>query len=325
MVRFSAIKQSNAAFAKQDVSNTRGLVVVLAGATSNLGQGTLMQLAAMLDGSTFYVLGRSATRFAGQLAKLEGLNPNLRVVFIETDVSLLSGIDSACQRIVAAEKKVDYLFMSQGCIPLTVPKYTKEGLDTCFALSYFSRIRLIVNLLPLLRQSPRPRVLSVLNGGREKAIREDDLGLEDARHYAPRPAINHTTLMMTLALELLASNDKQITFMHAFPGLVATDNFSRLSAPESYGLIGRLILPLVARFISTMQWLFGMSAADCGARQAFLLTSDKYGPGVAWRIDQKSESVTKAGVLDAYREQGWRDKVWDYTMRIFEKALATGS
>ncbi|KAF2177268.1 hypothetical protein K469DRAFT_677524 [Zopfia rhizophila CBS 207.26] len=246
--------------------------------------------------------------------------------FAKNDAENAQGlVCSACERIAAAEKKVDYLFMSQGGIPLTVPRYTKEGIDICSALSYFSRMWLIVNLLPLLRQSSRPRVLSVLNGGREKTIMEDDIGLEDARHYAPRAAINHTTTMTSPAFELLASSDKHITFMHAFPGLVATDNFARLAAPESYGFIGRLIVPLLGQFISMVQWLFGMSAADCGARQAFLLTSEKYGPGEAWRIDQRSDSVATSGVLEEYRERGWRDKVWDYTIHVFEKALATSS
>lgn len=147
------------------------------------------------------------------------------------------------------------------------------------------------------------------------------MGLEDPRHYAPRATMNHTTTMTSLAFDVLASNDKQITFMHAFPGLVATDNFSRLAAPESYGFIGRLILPLFSRFLSTIQWLFGMSAADCGARQAFLLTSDKYGPGEPWRIDQHSEAVTTPGVLASYRERGWGIKVWDYTLQVFERVL----
>jgi len=195
----------------------------------------------------------------------------------------------------------------------------------CFALSYYSRMRLTTNLLPLLRQSPRPRILSVVNGGREKQMRDDDIGLENAQNFTSRAAINHTTTMMTLAIEYLAENDKRITFMHAFPGLVATDNFSRLAAPESFGILGRVLVALIGRFVITVQRLFGMSAADCGARQAFLLTSDKYGPGEGWRIDQKSEPVTAPGVLEQYRERGWREKVWEYTVGVFEKALTTGN
>lgn len=151
------------------------------------------------------------------------------------------------------------------------------------------------------------------------------MGLEDATHYSPPAAINHTSLMMTLALEHLAADNRQITFMHAFPGLVATDNFLRLTPPPSFGWVKRLTLRLFSWFISNVQWLFGMPAADCGARQAFLLTSAKYGPGEAWRIDQHSEAVSVPGVLERYRAQGWHEKVWEYTISIFEKTLATAS
>jgi hypothetical protein len=151
-------------------------------------------------------------------------------------------------------------------------------------------------------------------------MRDDDMGLENAQNFASRAAINHTTTMTTLALEYLAENDKRITFMHSFPGLVATDNFSRLAAPESFGLLGRVLVAFIGCFVSMVQHLFGMSAADCGARQAFLLASDKYGPGEVWRINEKSEPVTAPGVLERYRERGWREKVWEYTVGVFEKA-----
>ena len=217
------------------------------------------------------------------------------------------------------------MYVSTYCSsPLRLPMLTsridtKEGLDVCFALSYYSRMRLVTSLLPLLRQSSRPRILSVLNGGREKSMRDDDIGLENADNFAWRAAINHTTTMTSLALEYLAENDKRITFMHAFPGLVATENFSRLTAPESFGMFGRLLVVFIGRFVSMLQYLFGISAADCGARQAFLLTSDKYGPDEVWRINEKSEPVTAPGVLERYREGGWREKVWEYTTGVFEK------
>ncbi|TVY81324.1 Oxidoreductase lepF [Lachnellula suecica] len=324
MVKFSAITEANSRFAS-DSSQNGGLVCVFAGATSNTGAGTIERMAVMLKSPTFYVLGRSEARFKSQRAKLDSLNSDLKIVFIEVDITLISDVDAASKQIAAAEKKVDYLYMSQGCIPLNLPQYTKEGLDMCFALSYYSRIRLLSNLLPLLRQSTRPRVLSLLNGGKEQAIRTEDLGLENAQNFSSRAAINHTTTMMTLALEYLSENDKTITFMHVFPGLVATDNFARLTAPKTFGILGKVLVAFISRFVSTVQWLFGISPADCGARQAFLLTGDDYGPGKMWRIDEKSEPVTTAGILGEYREGGWREKVWEYTVGVFEKALATGS
>jgi hypothetical protein len=107
--------------------------------------------------------------------------------------------------------------------------------------------------------------------------------------------------------------------MHAFPGLVATDNFARLSAPDSYGVFGRLVLLLFTRVINMVQTLFGASVSDCGARQAFLLTSDRFGPGAVWRIDQNSEPAGDSALLKKYREAGLPEKVWDHTITVFER------
>jgi NAD(P)-dependent dehydrogenase (short-subunit alcohol dehydrogenase family) len=183
MVKTTAIRECNARFASE---HHGGLVCVFAGATSGIGASTLERMALMLHEPTFYVLGRSAARFASRQAKLESLNPSCKVVFLEAEVSLLSNVDSVCKQITAAEQKVDCLYMSPGLIPLNGPQCTcpqvlnlqtltgrvdtKEGLETCFAISYYSRMRLVWNLLPLLRQSPQPRVLTVLNGGREKSM-----------------------------------------------------------------------------------------------------------------------------------------------------------
>lgn len=151
----------------------------------------------MLHEATIYVLGRSATRFASQRMKLESIYPGCNIVFIEVEISLLGEVDAACERIVGAERKVDYFYMSPGLIPLNGPEYTKEGLEICFALSYYTRMRLVSNLLPLLSQSQHPRVLSVLNGGKEKAIYDNDIGL--AKNWSPIAVINHTTTMTTLS------------------------------------------------------------------------------------------------------------------------------
>jgi len=93
-------------------------VCVFAGATSGIGASTLERMATMLHSPTFYVIGRSATRFVAQHTKLATLNPSCKIAFLEADVSLLSDVDVVCKQIVQAEKKLDYLYMSPGLIPL---------------------------------------------------------------------------------------------------------------------------------------------------------------------------------------------------------------
>ena len=114
MVKTAIIKQSNARFASEQHV---GRVCVFVGATSGIGAGTLEKMVQQLQNSTFYVLGRSKARFAAQRAKLESLNPSCKLIFIESEVSLLCDVDAACRQITAAEDKVDYLYMSAGLVP----------------------------------------------------------------------------------------------------------------------------------------------------------------------------------------------------------------
>ncbi|KAF7952666.1 hypothetical protein EAE96_005897 [Botrytis aclada] len=91
-------------------------------ATSSVGASTVKALAKMLQLPTFYVLERSATRFATQLEKLLNLNPQKTLVFLGVETSLISDIDAACKQILGVEERLDYLYMSQGCIPLNDPQ-----------------------------------------------------------------------------------------------------------------------------------------------------------------------------------------------------------
>ena len=335
MVKAAAVRQYIDFDKEQDV----GLVCIFVGATSGIGASTLETMVHKLQKSTFYVLGRSASRFANQRAKLESLNPSCKIVFIQAEVSLLSAVDAACKQIAAAEQKLDYLYMSPGLVPLngpqctclpnaelavadTVATDTKEGLETCFVVSYYARIRFVCNLLPLLRQSPQPRVLSVLNGGNEKAIHEKDIGLD--KEWSPFSVINHSTTMTTLAFEHLAEENRRIAFLHSAPGLVKTDIFARLTPPESSGLLWRVTLASIRGLAAIMMLCVGMEVEECGERQAFHLTTDRYGPGM-WRIDPSSEPVSAPGVLKQYREGSWSERIWEYTMSVFDATLAKGS
>lgn len=129
MVKATVIKQNNNRFTSEQHTEC---VCVFAGATSGIGAATLEKMATMLHEPTLYVLGRSAARFESQRAKLESLSPGCKVVFIEVEISVLSEVDKACERILGAEKKVDYLYMSPGLIPLNGPECMLLGLPEAF-------------------------------------------------------------------------------------------------------------------------------------------------------------------------------------------------
>jgi hypothetical protein len=194
-------------------------------------------------------------------------------------------------------------------------------LEECFAVSYYSRLRLITNLLPLLHRAPHPRILSILNGTKEKRINEDDLGLE--KSWSIVNVVNHTTICTSLAFDHLASNDdsKRLTLIHATPGFVNTGT-PRTTYPSTKD--GYLWFLLISVLQVVSGWIivhFGFSLTESGERHAFHLTSDMYTPG-SHRTDKLNEIHQDNKVLRDYKQHGWLEKIWDHTCRVWDRALA---
>lgn len=320
-------------------SNIPVCVCVFAGATGGIGAGTLEKMTAILREPTLYALGRSSRRFASQMAQVGGPQSWLQSDF-HSGRDLPAGRSGCCMPADIGCREKGGLFVYESwfdtfewtemyailprasikkVLIVNVPQVTKEGLEICFALSYYSRMRLTSNLLPLLSQTPQPKILGVLNGGNEKTMIDNDLGLE--KNWSPLTVINHTTTMTSLAFDYLANDHKQATFMHVYPGWVQTDIFARLAASESSGILWRITLAAIRSAVAIIMTLFGISAKESGQRNAYCFMSDSFGPG-SWRIDNASEKVISPGVLGRYREGGWPEKIWDYTVHVFERALS---
>jgi NADP-dependent 3-hydroxy acid dehydrogenase YdfG len=112
MVAIKDIRISNAAFKESKESS--GLVAVFVGATSGIGMGTLKALVKNANAPKIYILGRSKSSAATLLNELLSMIPQATLVFIETEVSLMKNVDTACEQIKSDEKKVDILFLSPG-------------------------------------------------------------------------------------------------------------------------------------------------------------------------------------------------------------------
>ncbi|KAI1810057.1 hypothetical protein GGS20DRAFT_569129 [Poronia punctata] len=321
MVDKLTVVANNADFASQHV---KGRVAVFMGATAGIGENTLQRLITMLDASTFYILGRNPTAFASKLEELKKLAAprDNKVVFIQTQVALISDVDKACEQIIAVEKKVDYLCLSAGGVPFGGAIYTEEGLETCFAVSYYSRLRMVQNLLPLLRQSSQPRVLSILNGTQEKSVNEEDLGLE--KNWSITGVVNHTTTFTSLAFDLLAKNDNdgKIVFLHDSPGLVYTNSVGKSRPSRDDGLIYWAIVSVGQVVFNRLIYYFGTTVSESGERHAYLLTSQDYKPG-SWQVDQRGKAQPPNKMLRGYQAKGLADVVWDHTLRVWDKALAS--
>ncbi|KAK5652873.1 hypothetical protein OQA88_9539 [Cercophora sp. LCS_1] len=262
MVSLEQAQSSNARIASDLPA---GLVAVFLGGTAGIGKLALTAFAKKTVKPRIYFLGRSKEKGDRIAAELKELNPDGEYSFINSDVSLLHNVDDVCREIKSREKHINLLFLTTGT--LQSGKKTEEGLDLMVTVTHYSRIRFVVNLLPLVRRAPAlRRVVSVLCGTKEGEMNINDfpgknIGLTQMRaHYGS---------MMTFALESLALEAPDVSFVHNYPGPVKSDlgkdNNSAAIKPLMWAF--KILGPLV--------W---MSDADAAEWHLFLSTSAMFPP-----------------------------------------------
>ncbi|KAI4119553.1 MAG: hypothetical protein LQ345_000550 [Seirophora villosa] len=342
MVAISLVRSSNESL-RNLPPHLSSPTAVFTGATQGIGLATLRQLAIHTVTPTCYIVGRSEAKVQEIIDELKELNARGTYVFVKGEVALLESVDECCAKIkgmLGEGKALDLLYMSQGFLTLGGRNETKEGIDTLLSLRYYSRLRFVYNLLPLLSLAPYPHVVSVLAGGKENTINEDDLDLK--HNYGVLTSAHHGTTMSSLALEHLARQNPAVAFVHIYPGYVRTNILqSGFSWPVAF-FFKYLLQPLLT--------FFEIPLADVGDRQLFHATSARYPPlssssapeaqgaplpqtvQVAEGIDGKKGSgaylatqdsdVAPSGtgkLMTGYREKGVPEKVWGHTLEMFEK------
>ncbi|KAK1493081.1 hypothetical protein CCUS01_13903 [Colletotrichum cuscutae] len=322
MVSFHVVNQSNALVA----SLPKGLVAVFIGATSGIGRSTLQHLAQHARSPHIYTVARPQTVASHEtfLASLRAsTNPDASYTLLPADHALISDIDAAMETILQRETKVDILFLSAGFIAFEGRQNTVEGLDPSMSTRYYTRLRAVQKLLPLLHKAARSRVVSVLAAGLEGPMAdEEDLDLRKPGNWGYWPASVQATTMGTLALEVLARENPGVSFVHSMPGPVATPGLERA---RGFGVDVR----------------GEMGVEEAGQRGLFLATSDLYdsrgregvmrvpggdedvkrsGGGV-FLVDPEGERVDNEEVLGVMRERGLDVKVWNFTRELFDNCL----
>ncbi|KAL2839675.1 hypothetical protein BJX68DRAFT_247481 [Aspergillus pseudodeflectus] len=319
-------------------STLKSPTALFVGGTSGIGASTLRQLARHTESPTAYIIGRNETRAKPFLSELRSLNGNGKFHFIEADVSRVRNVDVACKEILDRETKLNFLFMTPGGISLGGRNETPEGIDSLFALRYYSRMRFIQNLLPLLESTPTPeptRVISIYGGGFEFPIDTSDLELKHT--FSLLNAYKHSITMTTLAMEHLSKLHPNVSFIHAYPGLVGTNIYSNSFPAPVAAFYNYAVWPLM--------WPFSVGVQECGERHLFHLSSGAYpakgaeragelvdgqqvargvdgsvGSG-AYLLNWKGDVRSSAKILEQYRQDGTAELVWRHTKEMLEQAV----
>ncbi|KAK2772104.1 hypothetical protein FQN53_004783 [Emmonsiellopsis sp. PD_33] len=310
-----------------------GLVAVFVGGTSGIGETTAREFVRHADRPRVYLVGRNEARASQIIEELKKLNPDGKIDFLKADLELLRNVDEVCEDIKKKEEKINLLFLSPESSESNIElpnQETTEGLDTKFNLHYYSRMRFIVNLLPLLSAGANSnpafsRVVSILSGGHEGKLNLEDLALKNT--FSLQNCATHAITMNSLTLDRLATAHPNISFVHAYPGFVKT------SLGRSLGTIGSAAFKGLMYLVTPLAVPFGES----GERNLYAATSSQYPPksaGDSEDAEVGSDGVRGSGayllhwtgkanqnqeLFDGFKAQGWGEKVWDHTLDVFEK------
>ncbi|GKU19182.1 unnamed protein product [Fusarium langsethiae] len=304
MVSLSDVQQTNALAASKLPA---GLVAVFAGATAGIGETALKAFAKHALRLKIYFIGRSQEAGDRLQIELRNINPEGSYVFVKKDMGLLENVDEVCRDIKSRETVLNLLFLSQGTLKMGVD--TDEGLSIVMAVAHYSRARLTVNLLPLLRKaSCLRRVVTVMAASTAPEV----------ICVPPSPS-----------LEALARQAPEVSFIHNFSGSVDTDLIRSGDGVMMQVMKYWFKVSMTVR----RQWL---PKEECGERHAWLCWSgmfpDRLGQsgngvesagGVAvgvdgsrgsgvysldWDGESAGDEVVK--LLGEYRQEGMVDKVW---------------
>ncbi|OJZ89461.1 hypothetical protein ASPFODRAFT_182494 [Aspergillus luchuensis CBS 106.47] len=340
MVGLDDVRATNTALVQR-----QPLVAVFFGGTSGIGHYTLRALATAEanggKGFRAYIVGRNIKAAEEIIAECRGICPKAQIRFLQTeDISLIQNVNRVCEEIIQMEEKeqqdprIDYLMLSQGG-PIYQPrKDTKEGIDVTMSLMYYSRMRAITKLLPLLLKSTLPAtVVSVFAAGYEQKLFPDDLSLRDLDNYNYSTARSHVIYMHVCFMETLAEQHRgKLSLIHIFPGLVLGPGFEKHDLPAWFRVLWRYIfVPFFAPFLT-------VPPSESGDRM-LSLASSRYPPRGATSAQKKEETTvgtdgelgSGAYSLGKYCDTNYnaksyekinkdelRQKVWNHTMSAFE-------
>lgn len=219
-------------------------VVLVTGAAHGLGREVARQLTAA--GFEVVITARDAERAAQAAAEL---GPGVSALPVGLDVSDSPSVTAAAKALTAAPGRLDVLVNNAAAYVDWTETATRANLDDAHQVmetNLFGAWRLTQALLPLLRQSPAPRVVNVSSGAGshdDQAFGLRSRGGAAASYGITKAALN--ALTSTLAAELA---DTGILINAVCPGLTATwpgaDNMGARPVEDSApGIVWAATLP----------------------------------------------------------------------------------
>lgn len=211
-----------------DMPSQEGRIFLVTGGTSGMGFEDAKALAAA--GAQVVIAARNPERGQEAIARIEREVPGARVRFEAVDLSDLSSVRALGQRLGTLLPRLDGLINNAAIMAPPERGTSTDGFEMQFATNYAGHFVLTAELLPLLRRSDAPRVVTLSSvAALRGSIDFDDL--QSTQAYDPMTAYAQSKLAcLMFAFELQRRSDEAgwgIQSMAAHPGVSVTELVER--------------------------------------------------------------------------------------------------
>ncbi|WP_255431488.1 SDR family oxidoreductase [Pseudoxanthomonas sp. PXM03] len=223
-----------------DMPSQVGRVFLVTGGTSGIGYESAKALAAA--GAQVIIVARNAERGEAAIASIRNETPNASIRFESLDLADLASVHALSSRLNATLPRLDGLINNAGIMEPPQRDTSADGYEMQFAVNYLGHFALTAELLPLLRKSDAPRVVTLSSiAARRGTLHFDDLQFE--QDYDPADAYQQSKLAcLMFARELQRRSDAQgwgLQSIASHPGV------SRTNLQVNNGFVRRSVMRFV--------------------------------------------------------------------------------
>src|SRR5690606_19305664 len=174
-----------------DMPSQAGRIFLVTGGTSGMGFEDARALGAA--GARVVIAARNPRRGEEAIARIRREHPDAQVQFEPLDLADLSSVRALGERLAAALPRLDGLINNAAIMAPPERGVSADGFESQLATNYIGHFALTAQVLPLLRRSESPRVVTLASIAVARgAIDFDDL--QSTRRYDPYRAYAQSKL-----------------------------------------------------------------------------------------------------------------------------------
>jgi NAD(P)-dependent dehydrogenase (short-subunit alcohol dehydrogenase family) len=273
------------------LGDLRGKSMIVTGANSGIGFHTALELARV--GASVVVAARDLQRRQDAVRRMRAELAHAAVRFEQLDLADLASVRSFARRFLDGGEPLDVLINNAGVMAVPKREPTADGFERQFGTNMLGHFALTGLLLPALRKSAAPRVVT-LSSGTAYFGRVDLANLQGERCYSPSLNYAQSKLANLLFTQELGRRAPWLLSVAAHPGAAHT------GLQRHTGLVTRITMSFLGQEARAGALPSLYAATGTAVSGQFFGPSRKFnmnGPATRVRMPKRANDLTMAHAL----------------------------